>query len=368
MKNQSRAMVNIGVVIHGPEVVDSGNALLVLKRLKSLGNVTSVLGGTMGRTAVIDAGLEEIIDISQRRKPSQSLCDIQGFADVAVLLNQAKTRETGLAFGAAVFAQAGSAIPVVQVDCGGLFVASLSGDDDQYSRTIADLLGLQLLPQPENLKKIIRQGNLIKRKLTGVFPDELISVNGVVVAKATSDNVEIHFSNGQIIDIIGGRPKVHGIEKLQDIDCEKAIIRSGDIRRTDGISEAKPKLKNHGHNGNDAAIIDHCAEDAFEMAKGVHIAITVGDDTTAIAGDILTRLGIPIIGIVDGDLDQLSHKTTKLKGSVLVRVHQGYDDVIGKRIKDEIFMGGHRASLNPCELLEEVMKIAGHNTIQIEKI
>ena len=53
------------------------------------------------------------------------------------------------------------------------------------------------------------------------------------------------------------------------------------------------------------------------------MAVTVGDDTTAIAGDILARLGIPVIGIVDGDLDRLAGCTTMLPGSVVFRVSRG---------------------------------------------
>lgn len=361
-------MVNIGVVVHGPEVVDSGNAQSVLKHLQILGNVTAVLGGTMGRVAVIDAGLDGIIDISHRKKPSQSIREIQRFADLAVLLNQAKARQTGLSFGAAVFAQAGTTIPVVQVDCGGLFVASLSRDENQYARTIADLLGLEMLSQPANQKKIIRQGNLIRRKLTGVWPGELVSVDGFIVAKATDSLVEIRFSNGKIVDIIGARPRVHGIEKLSNVNWKTAIIRSGNIRRTEGKLKVMPKPEASEHGGQGAIIIDHCAEAAFEMARDAYVAVTIGDDTTAIAGDILARLGIPIIGIVDGDLDRLSHSTTKREGSILITVDQGYDDIIGKRIKDEVFMGSNRASVKPNELLKMVIEIAGHRKVQIKRI
>jgi hypothetical protein len=39
------------VVVHGPEVIDSGSALKVLDYLKNFGNITAVLGGTMVRLA-----------------------------------------------------------------------------------------------------------------------------------------------------------------------------------------------------------------------------------------------------------------------------------------------------------------------------
>jgi hypothetical protein len=42
--------------------------------------------------------------------------------------------------------------------------------------------------------------------------------------------------------------------------------------------------------GISAVFIDHCAEDAFELALGADLAITVGDDTTAVAGDILIEI------------------------------------------------------------------------------
>jgi hypothetical protein len=54
--------------------------------------------------------------------------------------------------------------------------------------------------------------------------------------------------------------KSHGLEKLPFVDLEKAIIRSGNIRRTKATS-AIPRVNEEGSEG--AAFIDHCAEDAF---------------------------------------------------------------------------------------------------------
>jgi hypothetical protein len=39
---------------------------------------------------------------------------------------------------------------------------------------------------------------------------------------------------------------------------------------------------------------------------GQFSSITEGDDTTIIAADILARLGISVIGIVDGDQDRIT--------------------------------------------------------------
>jgi hypothetical protein len=165
----------------------------------------------------------------------------------------------------------------------------------------------------------------------------------------------------RIKQIKGAEKKPHGLEKLSNVDLTSAIIRSGHIRRT----AAKPRtLKCRG---NGAALIDHSAEDAFETAEGACIAVTVGDDTTAIAGDILSRMGIPIIGIVDGDLDGLSHRTVMPKGSVIIQVEHGYDDVVGRQIKEEIFHEKSRATIRAGDLAEMVMEIAGEHIVQVER-
>lgn len=59
-------MLKIGVVVHGPHIIDTGYALKIIKLLERYGKVKAVLGGTMGRTAVYDAHLENIIDISKK--------------------------------------------------------------------------------------------------------------------------------------------------------------------------------------------------------------------------------------------------------------------------------------------------------------
>lgn len=109
----------IGVVVHGPEIIDSGCALSLINYLKKRASVQAVLGGTMGRVAVIDAGLEDVIAISPRRRPSQSILDLQATSDVIFLLNLAKSRESGLIFGTMVAKAARINKPLIQIDCGG---------------------------------------------------------------------------------------------------------------------------------------------------------------------------------------------------------------------------------------------------------
>jgi hypothetical protein len=357
----SRAVDRIGVVIHGPEIIDSGFALRCLDYLERFGKVTAVLGGTMGRVAVIDAGLEKRIDISRRMAPSSSVLELQAMGDIVVLLNQAKSRETGLAFGNAVASKVEPIKPLIQIDFGGKFVAQLSGPYSKLAGSIAGDLGLELITPVQFPSSIKRNGKIVRRKLVGACPGENISINGIVVAKATDSTVEIFAQDGIISKIKGALLKAHGIEKLPPLDLEHAILRSGDIRRT----EKAPRII--ACSGEKIALIDHAAEGAFEAAIGAAVVITVGDDTTAIAGDILTRFGIPVIGIVDGDLDNLSHKTAMPNGSVIVCVSPGCDDIVGRRVKEKLFRGEEVIHVNGRsieELATQVEEMAGDDLIR----
>jgi hypothetical protein len=370
-------MQRIGVVVHGPEIIDSGCALSLINYLKNQkqASVAAVLGGTMGRVAVIDAGLEDVISINPRQRPSQSILDLEDTSDVIFLLNQAKSRESGLVFGTMVAQAAGINKQLIQIDCGGRFVALLSGNESEnegerdLALQVASDLGLDCLFYPL-LPGITLGKNATKRAISGVIPGELVSINGIVIGRATEGQVEIEAKDGRIVGMKGVNPKEHGLEKLSrfDVDLKTAIIRSGSIRR----SEAGPRVRvdERANKGEEewAVIIDHCAEDAFEAALGASLAVTVGDDTTQIAADILARLGIPVIGIVDGDLDHLARAATMIPGSVVLRVMPGHDDLVGRQVRAEIFRGEKRICIRSGDLAEMVKRLAGVHLVAIERI
>jgi hypothetical protein len=365
-------MQRIGVVVHGPEIIDSGCALSLINYLKKQmpASVAAVLGGTMGRVAVIDAGLEDVITIIPRRRPSQSIQDLQATSDVIFLLNLAKSRESGLVFGTMVAAAAGINKPLIQIDCGGRFVAVLSGNEGEgdLAVQIASDLGLDCLLHPL-LPGVTLEKKTTKRAISGVIPGELISINGIVIGRAKESQVELEAKDGKIVGLKGAKPKEHGLEKLSrvGVDLEKAIIRSGPIRRSE---RPRVRVGERANKGEDewAVLIDHCAEDAFEAALGASVAVTVGDDTTIIAADILARLGIPIIGIVDGDLDRLAGATTMLPGSVVLRVMPGHDDLVGRKVKEEIFRGEKRICIRAGDLTKKIKKLAGVQLVATELI
>ena len=345
--------VKVGVVVHGPEVIDSGWAKKALDLLSGVGQVTAVLGGTMGRVAVIDAALEERIDISRRETPSRSIERLEPFVDVVILLNCAKTAETGLVFGAMVRERAKPKKPLILADYGGEFVSVLAGDEKGIGEKFARILGLELVSIPEFQPRTESSGRTVRRKILGAVPGENVSVNGIVVAKAIEETVTIEAVGGKIAEIRGAKVKAHGLEKLSFVDLDSAILRTGDIRRTESVRRTIPTP------GRDACLIDHAAEDTFENAKGAMVAVTVGDDTTAIAGEILARLGTPLVGIVDGDPDRLCSRTATPEGSVVIEVLPGCDDVVGRRVRVEIFGGNDRISMDGLSFEDLVKRIEG---------
>jgi hypothetical protein len=207
----------------------------------------------------------------------------------------------------------------------------------------------------------------MRRRIHNVMPGETIRINGIVVGTAVSRDVEIVVDDCRIVDIVGTRIKEHGIEKLERIDLKSALVRTGSIRRTKhkvrvGRVDAKEKSGDLR-----VVLIDHDAESTFELAEDVDIAVTVGDDTTAIAGDILCRLGIPVIGITDMDLDGVLSDTNILPGSVVLRVKPGYDDIVGDLVRDRLFGGtGQKMVTQSVESVrEQVVGIAGVLLVEI---
>lgn len=79
-------------------MIDSGEAKRVLEKLSRMGTVEARLGGTMGKAAVLDAGLENVIDISRHLKPSACIEAFFETSNLVCLLNRGKTVETGEIF------------------------------------------------------------------------------------------------------------------------------------------------------------------------------------------------------------------------------------------------------------------------------
>ncbi|MTK64966.1 MAG: DUF2117 domain-containing protein, partial [Methanobacterium sp.] len=241
-------MMKIGVVVHGPQIVDTGYAVEILKLLENYGEVNAILGGTMGRTAVIDAELEDKIDIGQKLLPSQSIEKLSKTSDIVVLINYGKSIVTGHAFGYKVFNRCAVNPNLLQIERPGEgdgTVIPWKKDLVTFAESIAKDLNLKLTDPSLITDKMklngvgsLKSGNMVHRKVAGVSADENILLNGIVVGRSTSENVILVAEDGILTQILGGIIKNHGVEKLGKIDLENAVVKTGLLRR----SKVKPRI------------------------------------------------------------------------------------------------------------------------------
>lgn len=387
-QNIQIGFMEIGIVVHGPDIVDSGMAHRIIQMLQGFGRTTSIMAGTIGKTAVLDAHLEEYIDITASLKPSECIEEFFLTKDVVLLLNHGKTIDNGRIFASIVVSKLRdrSKKPLIQIES----PSSPNGEVIPWSESsialadeISQLLGIRLSGVPDVVTpiRIEDHGHRIVRKIYGVHPGEKIFINGIIAGQAISEEILIITEDGLITDIKGARVKEHGLEKLHNyekrepIDITKCWVKSGPLRSNN--FSVRRQINAVAGTGIDtceanvspattikAVIIDHEAERSFELADGAQVAITIGDDTTEIAGDILFRLDIPIIGITDGDLDDHSHRKHIYPGSVIFRVREGYDDIIGREIRSDIFEGRSTGTFTSLLEIQERIRLLANRYIK----
>lgn len=364
--------MKIGVVVHGPNIIDSGYAVKIIDLLKEFGDVSCRLGGTMGRTAVIDNFLEDTIDISRKLVPSDSIKIFHdNNADIIFLLNYGKSEVTGQVFGYKVVNHyfdkiTESPTPIIQIERPGEedgSIISWSGELNELTSKLANILGLNIVSPDEvyekHFKKDKIEDNKTERIVHGVSPDENIMVNSVVIGKSNSDKLTLIAEDGYIVDIKGGVLKEHGLEKLGKIDLDSAIIKTGLLRK----AKVTPRVINNKKQSDifKLAFLDHAGEDVYKF-KDVDAVVTVGDDTTLISSDILYRFNIPIIGITDGDLDKVVEDGFKTKNSIIFELESGHDDIIGGEIFNKLFKNNlileiPKSQYNIEEITEKIIEL-----------
>ena len=338
-----KLMLKIGVVVHGPSIIDSGYAVKIIELLEKYGNITCRLGGTMGRTAVIDANLEDIINIRDKLLPSRSIELLQEDNDIIFLLNSGKSTITGHTFGYKVVSNLNCDVNLIQIERPDKKDGTIIkwGDVDvQLADEISRQLNLPVIDssdvknQVKNKTGYERKNNIIRRKIAGVSSGENVMLNGVIVAKATDNNLTIIAEDNRITGMEGGVIKQHGLEKLGEVDLESAVVKTGLLRKKSNINL---RILEHKQNKQlKVAFLDHAAVDIFNY-RDVDLLVCVGDDTTLLSSDILYRFSIPVIGITDGDLDKVVLEGFKHEKSIIIQLQPGFDDIIGKIIHKQIF-------------------------------
>lgn len=351
--------MRIGVVVHGAEAIDSGFALKAIRILERLGDVSVSLGGTMGRVAVIDHSLEDLIDITHRERPSTALQRlIDDEYDLVVLVNHGKMLESGIRFAELLLPKLNrKKTPLLIIEGAGAI--GCIGTYDLLEQ-VASSLQLPLYHLSPRVT-VEETGNRVVRRISGVHPGELIQINGVIIGRAVDQEIIVTTENKKITDVDGCETKPHGLEKLEETDLAEAIIRTGTPRQSPaGLRQIQTKRKEI------AVLIDHDAESSLERAKNASVAVTVGDDTTAVAADILYRVNVPIIGITDGDRDGLIEETCKAPGSLVVRVKTGTDDYMGEQVRSQIFKDSEEIEcLNVQKFKKNILKLLKGDIIEV---
>ncbi|MDI6643707.1 MAG: DUF2117 domain-containing protein [Methanobacteriaceae archaeon] len=371
--------MKIGLVVHGPHIVDSGYAAKILELLKGFGYVKARLGGTMGRTAVYDAHLENNIDISTKLLPSQSIDKFsEEKFDVIFLINYGKSSLTGHAFGYKVFKRCQTQPSLIQIERPGEedgTIVPWSFNDIHFIKELSERLDLKIVSPDDIVTEMedkykfefdFKDEKLrLVRKIAGVSPDENIFVNGIVVGRSNSFEVFLVAEEGIITELRGGELKEHGVEKLGTIDLKNAIIKTGLLRK----SKIKPRVvEKKDQNGKyNIAFLNHAAEDIYQL-KDADMVVTVGDDTTLVAGDILYRFKVPVIGITDGDLDKVVENGFKTDGSMIIELENGWDDIIGHKLFNELFNQRERIETENIENFKKQILQIINNTVSTYNI
>jgi len=336
MEQQEKDALKTSIIIHGPEAVDTGLALKVIEIMRALGPAKAVMSGYTGVAAVVDAGLEGRIDISRHRIPSVTLVEEDEQADLLVLVNYGKSRESAMRFGSMVFARTNGRLskPFLQVDKGMLI--EWGGHIEALADRLVDRLGLEKVIAPRGMNESAE----VWREIGGVLPGENLWINGVVVGRASAARVRIGCDAIGHIMAEGLALKPSGVRRLGKYDPSTAHVRSGLTRRTSAPPRIAPGSKDEG-----AFLIDHDAEGAIYLCRDASLVVTVGDDTSRAAGSVLSRFGVPIVAITDGDEDGISNDVTLAPGSVVFRLKGGNDDLLGARLRQVLFHDkGHLSS------------------------
>lgn len=360
----------IGVIIHGPDIIDNGWARKAINHFEAQGvKVLARLGGTMGRTAIIDAELEDKVDATESIQPSRILDDfVRKGVDAVFLLNHGKTVDSGILLGMGVLERSRlikeANLPFFQIErpseSDGLVLPWLKGGD--LAVWIGKQFNLKVVEPPPIAKTIESNQEFIYRSVGGVLPGEKILVNGVVVGVSSSSSVVIAAKKGLIVDLIGGRLNKFGVKKLRKVDLVNASIKSADVlRKTEPARKARIKT---GYVKKRIALLSK-AEETIDLAKTSDAIVSIGDDTTGIAAEILSRFNIPMIGIIDGDADGLIKQISKKAPieeyqniappkSVIIKLKSGADDNARVVIRKLIFNNKNAIELKENENMDTI--------------
>ena len=346
-----------GVLFHGPEVFDSGWAGKLIKALGKGRRLRLMLAGAMSRTALHDSGLEGVE--TPGLQPSACLKLLEKNCSAILIATCSKSVNSGLTFGGLVAGRAGTALPVMQAECAGPVYAVHSGACPAGLAALLGKLGFVRAQAPETRLELWKEGGALCRRLTTCSEGDFILVNGIVAGRAKGSEAVIVTRGRTITEVRGATVKPHGLEKLErlgGVDLACAKLASTPALRRNG---ARARILKSAGKG--VVFIDHAGMHVYALAEKAAGAVTVGDDTTAVAGDILRRYGVPVVGIVDGDGDGLHQGGSLSPGSVVFTVKA--DDKAGLKVQKKIFAGKKSSSCSFGEIKDRVARFIARDIL-----
>jgi len=347
---------NLGIVIHGPEVIDLGILGSFIKELKN-NNVKfkCLLGGTMGKIAVIDSKLDDIVPLSLNYKPSQCIDYflIHNF-DAIIVLNHARSKKSGIECGHQVLSMTKLApffkkTPILHLDLlktKNAFCIPWNDGDVQLLNWISAKFNLQILNPKEIMlekqSKLDEVNGKIIRKISPVEIGDLILISGHVMGKIIEKDVTITTLNNKILEeeTRGINIVHHGLEKLGKIDLKNARITTlKSLRRTTPPGFGSKKYKK-----SKKATIIRKAENILPFINKIDTFITIGDDTTYLSHQFLKRFPKKnLIGFID--MDSEFHQNVNFMDLYpdlplnfkIIRVKEATDDIVGFELQRNFF-------------------------------
>lgn len=317
---------------HTPGVFDSGWAPKVIGALRLQGEVEAVVTGTTGTTAMIDAGMEgEVRALSG--KWSDWLLAKKMVPDFAVTVSHSADLER-LKAECFHISKRYPGLMLVGADTNCRAVVPWVKGTEGFAARLAKDLGFDLGSSHDYGRTHWEDEDREYRRVLAAAPGDWLLINGIVVGKVRARDVVVMAAGGEVTGIVGADLKRNGLEKLGRVSLGDAKIESFKALR----GAAAKRRGGDMPRGSRIALIDHSGYDTYEfLAMGLAGAVTVGDDTTAIVGDILHRYGIPVVGLTDGDPDGLVSGELYCRGSMMLRVVG--DDEFGKVVREEVFGG-----------------------------
>ncbi len=304
------------MILHGPEIFDSGNAAWLFRQLSPR---KILVAGVMARAAAEESGLP----CEYPGVPPSMV--IQSLGEPCYLANQGKTPESGRIFGEIIAGKIGAA-GLLHVECARREIICWNRKADEIAGEISRRTGYMV--REMKASPVESPGGF--RTIRGCIPGEVVYVNGTVIGRATEHDVQIRYDGKKILPVSGISVKEHGLEKLEragSLDITRAWCKSGTIRSRPPAPTTRAAASGR------VLFIDHCGHHLYRMISGGRVCgiVSVGDDTTAVCGHIGAHMGIPVFGIVDGDCDEIV-PPRYAPGSLLAVAEGITDDELGREV------------------------------------